>query len=77
MVLKSQGHVGGRGKVCINAVRNVKTVYIFLAFGPKTGEKRQLTMKRTASDEKSNQNVFVTYTWLADVNVSVAKCLCF
>ena len=22
-------------------------------------------------------NVFVTYTWLADVNASVAKCLCF
>ncbi|CDQ97306.1 unnamed protein product [Oncorhynchus mykiss] len=26
---------------------------------------------------KSNQIVFVTYTWLADVNASVAKCLCF
>ena len=22
-------------------------------------------------------NVFVTYTWLADVNASVTKCLCF
>ena len=26
---------------------------------------------------KSNQIVFVTYTWLADVNANVAKCLCF
>uniref|UniRef100_A0A4W5K158 Uncharacterized protein n=1 Tax=Hucho hucho TaxID=62062 RepID=A0A4W5K158_9TELE len=26
---------------------------------------------------KSNQILFVTYTWLADVNASVAKCLCF
>ena len=26
---------------------------------------------------KSNQMLFVTYTWLADVNASVAKCLCF
>ena len=26
---------------------------------------------------KSNQIVFVKYTWLADVNASVAKCLCF
>ena len=26
---------------------------------------------------KSNKIVFVTYTWLADVNASVAKCLCF
>ena len=25
---------------------------------------------------KSNQILFVTYTWLADVNASVAKCLC-
>jgi hypothetical protein len=24
-----------------------------------------------------NQILFVTYTWLADVSVSVAKCLCF
>jgi hypothetical protein len=28
-------------------------------------------------DVKSNQIAFVTYTWLADVNASVAKCLCF
>jgi hypothetical protein len=26
---------------------------------------------------KSNHILFVTYTWLADVNASVAKCLCF
>ena len=26
---------------------------------------------------KSNQILLVTYTWLADVNESVAKCLCF
>ena len=26
---------------------------------------------------KSNHIVFVTYTWLADVNASVAKCLYF
>jgi hypothetical protein len=26
---------------------------------------------------KSNQILFVTYTWLAYVNASVAKCLCF
>ena len=26
---------------------------------------------------KSNQFLFVTYTLLADVNASVAKCLCF
>ncbi|CDQ90628.1 unnamed protein product [Oncorhynchus mykiss] len=26
---------------------------------------------------KSKSNLFVTYTWLADVNASVAKCLCF
>ena len=25
---------------------------------------------------KSNQIVFITYTWLADVNASVAKCFC-
>jgi hypothetical protein len=25
----------------------------------------------------SNQNLLVTYTWLADVNTSVAQCLCF
>jgi hypothetical protein len=29
------------------------------------------------STTTSNQIVFVTYTWLADVNVSVAKCMCF
>ena len=29
------------------------------------------------SQIKSNQILFVTYTWLADVNASVAKCLCF
>jgi hypothetical protein len=28
-------------------------------------------------ESKSNQILFVTYTWLADVNASVAKCLCF
>ena len=28
-------------------------------------------------DIKSNQILFVTYTWLADVNASVAKWLCF
>jgi hypothetical protein len=27
--------------------------------------------------EKSNPILVVTYTWLADVNASVAKCLCF
>jgi hypothetical protein len=27
--------------------------------------------------DKSNQILFVTYTWLADVNASVVKCLCF
>ena len=26
---------------------------------------------------KSNLILFVTYTWLADVNASAAKCLCF
>ena len=26
---------------------------------------------------KSNHILFVTYTWLADVIASVAKCLCF
>ena len=26
---------------------------------------------------KSNKMLLVTYTWLADVNASVAKCLCF
>ena len=26
---------------------------------------------------KSNQMLFVTYTWLANVNACVAKCLCF
>ena len=29
------------------------------------------------NDIKSNQMLLVTYTWLADVNASVAKCLCF
>ena len=29
------------------------------------------------SPNKSNLILFVTYTWLADVNASVAKCLCF
>ena len=31
----------------------------------------------TANEVKSNQILFVTNTWLADVNASVAKCLCF
>uniref|UniRef100_A0A8C8EIB0 Cornifelin n=1 Tax=Oncorhynchus tshawytscha TaxID=74940 RepID=A0A8C8EIB0_ONCTS len=31
----------------------------------------------TVPQIKSNQMLFVTYTWLADVNASVAKCLCF
>ena len=31
----------------------------------------------SAQHIKSNQILFVTYTWLADVNASVAKCLCF
>ena len=29
------------------------------------------------STNQIKSNVFITYTWLADVNVSVAKCLCF
>ena len=35
------------------------------------------TKNEGCSGGKSNQIVFVTYTWLADVNASVAKCLCF
>ena len=52
-------------------------------FGPNA--KRQIwrkpgtipTVKHGGGSIKSNQNVFVTYTWLADVNASVAKCLFF
>uniref|UniRef100_A0A8C7NSM0 Transcription and mRNA export factor ENY2 n=1 Tax=Oncorhynchus mykiss TaxID=8022 RepID=A0A8C7NSM0_ONCMY len=33
--------------------------------------------ERLSNQIKSNQILFVTYTWLADVNASVAKCLCF
>jgi hypothetical protein len=54
----------------------------FLQFVPVIGS-RELEGKAAKGgvgfrDEiKSNQMLFVTYTWLADVNVSVAKCLCF
>ena len=35
------------------------------------------SIRRVSNQIKSNQILFVTYTWLADVNASVAKCLCF
>ena len=31
----------------------------------------------SGSFKSNNYQLFVTYTWLADVNASVAKCLCF
>ena len=36
-----------------------------------------MSIEGTMELNKSNQILFVTYTWLADVNASVAKCLCF
>ena len=51
------------------------TVYIFLVV-PHYESVNKLALPFTPLI-KSNKMLFVTYTWLADVNASVAKCLCF
>ena len=38
---------------------------------------RAYSLMTSLEGTKSNHILFVTYTWLADVNASVAKCLCF
>ena len=63
-------------------VRNNLVIYIgFLgqtrAFGTASLLRSGQSAGLLTSCFKSNKIVFVTYTWLADVNASVAKCLCF
>ena len=56
------------------------TIQVYKALGDvlrKTHSCKSQTNQIKSNQIKSNQILFVTYTWLADVNASVAKCLCF
>ena len=48
-----------------------------LSFNVNKTKELNVDFKSNQIKSKSTQIVFVTYTWLADVNASVAKCLCF
>ena len=58
----------------VNVVNRVPHDGVMVCTGISYGQRIQLHFQNQI---KIKSNVFVTYTWLADVNASVAKCLCF
>ena len=73
------GTIGVMLSLCIKMFVCGKANYIILwcIFPLQHRREGQRETAESHKQFKLNQILLVTYTWLADVNASVVKCLCF